>query len=541
MLKKYTDKNAEYFYNAKGLRFKKKVGDKEFRYFYDGEKLIAAQCDEDWYHFFYDIDGICGFSYRDHVVRFVKDAQNNVIALVAATQEVAVYSYDAWGNCKILKDTEGIGAINPIRWKSQYYDTESGFYYIAGRYYSPVTKQFLSPVNPETVLTDSVSAYGLNLYSLCLTNPVDLAYNEYTIEPGVDLVFNPPTLSSWDLFWQNVTKFWNLPIGKGFAITLFCFATLFAILNPEFLPLYFETLVGVAASLLTGATVSGLYARENGNPFWRTFGNYLNDNWSQTLAVSMAVFIIIYGVTNAYQAFSQLGNKNTCNSQCFKEGTLVFCLGKNGEETLKRIEEITVGDRVLAYDEKTGKQAYKSVKRLFRNKTDEWYHIRVNNEEIVCTGGHPFYVADLGQFIPARNLRTGDKLLLSDGTCVTIDSITVEKLAKPETTYNFEVEDFHTYFVSNCKILVHNLCNRKLNEYKNKILSNEDVVLNTKDDALELINKKFADYPQELAHARSAKGWHFDSHPINGSITDIDHINLYNKRLHISVHITWRS
>ena len=72
---------------------------------------------------------------------------------------------------------------------------------------------------------------------------------------------------------------------------------------------------------------------------------------------------------------------------CFKEGTLV-----ETEDGLKPIEEIEVGDKVLAYDEETGEQAYKPVVQLFRNTTEEWYHVRVNEEEIVCTGGHSFYV-----------------------------------------------------------------------------------------------------------------------------------------------------
>lgn len=178
--------------------------------------------------------------------------------------------------------------------------------YIAGRYYSPVIKQFLSPVNPETVLADALSAYGLNLYSLCLTNPVNLAYNEYTIEPGVELTYTPPALSAWDLFWRR-------PIAKVLAVTLFCFATLLAILNPAFLPLYFETLAGIATSLLMGATIAGLQARENGDPFWQSFGNYLNENWAQTLAVSMAVFIIICGVSLAYHAYFTPNEEQAAN------------------------------------------------------------------------------------------------------------------------------------------------------------------------------------------------------------------------------------
>lgn len=51
---------------------------------------------------------------------------------------------------------------------------------------------------------------------------------------------------------------------------------------------------------------------------------------------------------------SQTGGQacSTVN-QCFKEGTLV-----ETEEGLKPIEEIAVGDKVLAYDEATGEQAY---------------------------------------------------------------------------------------------------------------------------------------------------------------------------------------
>ena len=71
------------------------------------------------------------------------------------------------------------------------------------------------------------------------------------------------------------------------------------------------------------------------------------------------------------------------------------CLNENGEEVRKPIENIAVGTLVLAYDEETGEKAYKEVVRLFRNETKELYHIRVNGEEIVCTGGHPFYVLNI--------------------------------------------------------------------------------------------------------------------------------------------------
>lgn len=125
---------------------------------------------------------------------------------------------------------------------------------------------------------------------------------------------------------------------------------------------------------------------------------------------------------------------------------------------MKPIEDIEVGDKVLAYDQHTGKQAYKKVTRLFRNKTDKWYHVHVNEQDIVCTAGHPFYVADIDEFVPAKDIKAGQHVLLADGSCAVIDGILVEELGKPETTYNFEVEDYHTYYVSKDKVLVHNMC-----------------------------------------------------------------------------------
>lgn len=131
------------------------------------------------------------------------------------------------------------------------------------------------------------------------------------------------------------------------------------------------------------------------------------------------------------------------------------------EAGLKTIEEIEVGDKVLAYNEATGEQAYKPVVRLFRNETKEWYHIFTDGEEMVCTGGHPFYVVGKG-FIEARKLKVSEKLLLSSRKEVIIEKVEVETLTEAETTYNFEVADFHTYYVSDSKVLVHNMCKQEI-------------------------------------------------------------------------------
>ncbi len=48
--------------------------------------------------------------------------------------------------------------------------------------------------------------------------------------------------------------------------------------------------------------------------------------------------------------------------------------------------------------------------------------------------------------------------MLSNGENVIISSVEVEELDTPETTYNFEVGDYHTYYVGEEGILVHNDC-----------------------------------------------------------------------------------
>lgn len=50
------------------------------------------------------------------------------------------------------------------------------------------------------------------------------------------------------------------------------------------------------------------------------------------------------------------------------------------------------------------------------------------------------------------------KLLLSSGKEVIIEKVEVETLTEAETTYNFEVADFHTYYVSEKAVLIHNKC-----------------------------------------------------------------------------------
>ena len=80
------------------------------------------------------------------------------------------YGYDAYGNCKIFKDTDNIATYNPYRYRGYYYDEETELYYLQTRYYDPRTGRFLNADSVE--YADPETLNGLNLYAYCGNNPV---------------------------------------------------------------------------------------------------------------------------------------------------------------------------------------------------------------------------------------------------------------------------------------------------------------------------------------------------------------------------------
>ena len=140
--------------------------------------------------------------------------------------------------------------------------------------------------------------------------------------------------------------------------------------------------------------------------------------------------------------------------QCFIAGTLVAA-----ETGYVTIENIKAGDLVWAHDLETGETALKPVVQTFRNETTEWIHVTVNGETLTCTPMHPFYSPVKG-WTSAIDLRAGDILVMLNGEYVVVEQVQHELLESPETTYNFEVKDFHTYYVGEQGIFTHNMCKK---------------------------------------------------------------------------------
>lgn len=150
-------------------------------------------------------------------------------------------------------------------------------------------------------------------------------------------------------------------------------------------------------------------------------------------------------------AVAVLTNGMTSTMSCFVAGTLVMTAAG-----LVAIENIKVGDIVVSADPDTIEVYNKPVVDVFYREVDRLVHLTINNEEIITTFDHPFYVKGKG-FINATNLWIGAELVNKDGCTVIVEEIFKEYLeGRTVKVYNFKVDDYHTYFVGSNGILVHN-------------------------------------------------------------------------------------
>lgn len=74
---------------------------------------------------------------------------------------------------------------------------------------------------------------------------------------------------------------------------------------------------------------------------------------------------------------------------------------------------------------------------------------------------HPFWVEGQG-WTKAKFFEAGDILRDKNGNAITIENVDIVPLPENQYTlvYNFEVADFHTYYVVDSYVLVHNSCEK---------------------------------------------------------------------------------
>jgi hypothetical protein len=131
--------------------------------------------------------------------------------------------------------------------------------------------------------------------------------------------------------------------------------------------------------------------------------------------------------------------------ECLIAGTLVWTASGP-----MPIEQIKVGDLVLSQNPTTSELAYKSVLRTTLRPPERLVKLVIGDKALQCTGGHPFWIAGQG-WVKARVLEEGAYLHTVDGI-IAVRSVHGTGI---EETHNLIVADFHSYFVTEAKLLTH--------------------------------------------------------------------------------------
>ena len=123
---------------------------------------------------------------------------------------VTTYTYSAFGEVLAVTGTlaSTIGARNPFRYRSYYYDTETGWYYLNSRYYDPTVGRFINADSVDVLTATPNSLTDKNLYAYCDNNPVkrkdnggefwDIVFDVVSLVSSVvEVCVNPTDPMAW--------------------------------------------------------------------------------------------------------------------------------------------------------------------------------------------------------------------------------------------------------------------------------------------------------------------------------------------------------
>ena len=177
--------SISYKYDSNGVRTSKTVNGVEYTYEYLNGQLMHETRGEKVFDYCYDANGqLYAVSYKansstDAVTYYYAHNWRGDITSIydAGGNVVAKYEYDDWGNVLTVTDASNseitnpahIANLNPFRYRSYYYDSESGLYYLMSRYYDPVTHRF---VNADGYFQSGNGILDTNMNAYCRNNPI---------------------------------------------------------------------------------------------------------------------------------------------------------------------------------------------------------------------------------------------------------------------------------------------------------------------------------------------------------------------------------
>ncbi len=369
-----------------------------------GDELISLERTGEKRYYFYDGHGS---------VRMLADENNSV---------TDTYEFDAFGNLTARTGT----TENAYLYCGEQFDALTGLYYLRARYMDPTNGRFTSMDSYAGALNDPIT---LHKYLYANANPVtfkDPSGNMGMAGYALTIVQAIGTASTIIRSAIEYHRYMNDGAGPEELLTMLLQSVLNTVIMWEFCLISAE--VPVLGAILAA------YGLANQLEF--IIESIQKGDWVMVLVGILEFAGMVVGLY----------------ATCFTGDTLVAT-----EDGSRRIDEIKVGDKVWAYNPDTGEKELKEVVSVFVKETDEILHLETTDGTIDTTTTHPFYVVGEG-WKAAGDLKFGDKIYALDGTTVIINGANLEKLDKPIKVYNLEVADFHTYFVGNTGMLVHNRC-----------------------------------------------------------------------------------
>ncbi|WP_299462076.1 Hint domain-containing protein [uncultured Microscilla sp.] len=187
----------------------------------------------------------------------------------------------------------------------------------------------------------------------------------------------------------------------------------------------------------------------------------------------------LYTLLSRNNADNQILQVRFAKVACFVAGTQLDAIGGN-----KAIQDLKAyQDSVWAYDHTANKRVLKVVTGTSQKQASALVTVATAQDTLYATPEHPFYLPQLKKYVPASELRQGNHLQLSNGTCTAITS--TRWLDTLVTVYNISVAKHHNYFAEG--VLVHNAdCDTlwakfthypKMNEVKAKVQGWKDTKL----------------------------------------------------------------
>ena len=441
--------DTEYQYDAENNRTAVIENGKKTEYVYNpntslSEMLIKVDSDGNKTYYVYGL-GLIGEESNSEYLTYHFDRRGSTIAITNMDSLITDrFQYGAYG--EVTGHSGNTQTPFMYNGRDGVVTDSNGLYYMRARYYNPDIKRF---INQDVVIGNVTDGRSLNRYAYVYGNPVD----------STDPFGLSPEITASGIGHTILDIFGLVPVfGEVFdAINSLWYAAEGDFVNAALSVAATAPFLGMAA---TGAKwgskiFKSIKASGRVTDIISTGMKYTKkvvvraDN-----VISSAKRVVRSKIDNVYQGAKTLTKKGSKADfgACFVAGTKIIT-----EEGNKSIEEIKIGDKVLSQNIYTGEKEYKEVTNLYVKEVDTLVHLDIEGTKIDTTINHPFWVIDQG-WTGAGDLKVGDKVLLSSGKIARVSHTYIEKLSKPVKVYNFEVADWHTYFVSDAGVLVHNMC-----------------------------------------------------------------------------------